>query len=78
MALGLRRKGEAGAGRPGPVHGPGRRGLRRRQRRKGVSATRDREPLDRRRFASQVEARMAVLGFVEGFYDPLRLRSTLR
>lgn len=35
------------------------------------------ELLDRRRFASQAEARMAVFSFIEGFYNPLRLHSAL-
>lgn len=78
VALGLRRKGEAGAGRPAPLDGPGRRGPPQRRRREGVLATLGCEPPDRRRFASQAEARMAVLGFVESLHDPLRLHSTLR
>ena len=35
------------------------------------------ELLDRRRFASQAQARMAVFSFIEGFYNPLRLHSAL-
>ena len=35
------------------------------------------ELLDRRRFASQAEARMAVFSFIEGFYNPVRLHSAL-
>ena len=33
-------------------------------------ATLERELLERRRFASQVEARMACFSFIEGFYNP--------
>jgi putative transposase len=33
--------------------------------------------LDRRRFASQAEARMACFSFIEGFYNPVRLHSAL-
>lgn len=40
-------------------------------------ATRECEPLERRRLASQAEARMACLGFVEGWCDPVRLHSGL-
>jgi putative transposase len=40
-------------------------------------ATLECELLDQRRFASQVEARMAVFNFVEGWYNPLRLHSAL-
>jgi putative transposase len=35
------------------------------------------ELLDRRRFASQVEARMACFSFIEGWYNPVRLHSAL-
>jgi putative transposase len=35
------------------------------------------ELLARRRFASQVEARMAVFSYIEGFYNPVRLHSAL-
>ncbi len=40
-------------------------------------ASRECELLDRRRFASQAEARMAVFSFIEGFYNPVRLHSAL-
>ncbi len=40
-------------------------------------ATLECELLERRRFASQVEARMAIFSFVEGWYNPLRLHSAL-
>jgi putative transposase len=40
-------------------------------------ATLECELLDRRRFASQVETRMAIFSFVEGWYNPLRLHSAL-
>ena len=40
-------------------------------------ATLECELLDRRRFASQVGARMACFGFVEGWYNPVRLHSAL-
>ncbi len=35
------------------------------------------ELLDRRRFRSQAEARMAVFHFIEGFYNPTRRHSSL-
>ena len=35
------------------------------------------EPLDRRRFASQAEARMACFSFIEGWDNPHRLHSAL-
>ena len=35
------------------------------------------ELLDRRRFRSQAEARMAVFHFIEGFYNPTRRHSAL-
>jgi putative transposase len=35
------------------------------------------ELLARRRFASQVEARMACFSYIEGFYNPVRLHSAL-
>lgn len=35
------------------------------------------ELLARRRFASQVEARMATFSYIEGFYNPVRLHSAL-
>jgi putative transposase len=37
----------------------------------------DRVLLDRRRFRSQAEARMAVFHFIEGFYNPTRRHSSL-
>ncbi|SFT23118.1 Integrase core domain-containing protein [Methylobacterium sp. yr668] len=40
-------------------------------------ATLECELLDRRRFASQAQARMAVFTFSEGFYNPVRLHSAL-
>ena len=40
-------------------------------------ATLECELLDRRRFASQAEARMACCSFVEGWYNPVRLHSVL-
>ena len=40
-------------------------------------ATLECELLDRRRFASQVEARMAVFSFIEGWYNPFRRHSAL-
>ncbi len=40
-------------------------------------ATLECELLERRRFASQAEARMACFGFIEGWYNPVRLRSSL-
>jgi putative transposase len=40
-------------------------------------ATLECELLDRRRFKTQVEARMAVFAFIEGFYNPRRRHSSL-
>ena len=40
-------------------------------------ATLECELLDRRRFASQAEARVACFSFIEGFYNPIRLHSAL-
>jgi len=40
-------------------------------------ATLECELLDRRRFASQAEARIACFSFIEGFYNPVRLHSAL-
>ena len=40
-------------------------------------ATLECELLDRRRFKSQVEARMAVFDFIEGWYNPRRRHSSL-
>lgn len=40
-------------------------------------ATLECELLDRRRFASQAQARMAVFTCIEGFYNPVRLHSAL-
>jgi putative transposase len=40
-------------------------------------ATLECELLDRRRFRTQVEARVAVFEFIEGFYNPRRRHSSL-
>ena len=40
-------------------------------------ATLECEMLDRRRFASQAEARMACFSFIEGWCNPVRLHSSL-
>jgi putative transposase len=40
-------------------------------------ATLECELLDRRRFSSQAEARMACFSFIEGWYNPVRLHSAL-
>jgi putative transposase len=40
-------------------------------------ATLECELLDRRRFTSQAQARMAVFTFIKGFYNPVRLHSAL-
>jgi putative transposase len=40
-------------------------------------ATLECELLDRRRFASQAEAKMACFSFIEGWYNPARLHSSL-
>jgi len=42
-----------------------------------ASSTLECELLERRRFASQAEARMACFGFIEGWYNPIRLHSAL-
>ena len=42
-----------------------------------VFATLECELLNRRRFAAQAQARMAVFTFIEGFYNPVRLHSAL-
>ena len=40
-------------------------------------ATLECELLDRRRFTSQAEAKMACFSFIEGRYNPVRLHSSL-
>ena len=40
-------------------------------------ATLECELLDRQRFSTQAEARMAVFDFIEGFYNPRRRHSSL-
>ena len=40
-------------------------------------ATLECELLERCRFTSQAEARMACFGFIEGWYNPVRLHSAL-
>jgi putative transposase len=40
-------------------------------------ATPECELLERRRFASQAEAKMAFFSFIEGWYNPVRLQSAL-
>ena len=40
-------------------------------------ATLECELLDRRRFRSQAEARMAIFRFIEAFYNPRRRHSSL-
>jgi len=40
-------------------------------------ATLECELLERRRFASQAEARMACFSFIEAWYNPVRLHSSL-
>ncbi len=40
-------------------------------------ATLECELLDRHRFTTQAEARMAVFDFIEGFYNPRRRHSSL-
>ena len=40
-------------------------------------ATLECELLDRRRFASQAEAKMACFSFIEAWYNPVRLHSAL-
>ena len=39
----------------------------------GTTSTLECELLERRRLVSQAEARMACFGFVEGWYNPVRL-----
>ena len=50
-------------------------GRRESERRAGVA--RRRKFLDRRRFQTQAEARIAVFAFIEGFYNPRRRHSAL-
>lgn len=45
--------------------------------RESFFATLECELLDRRRFKNQVEARMAVFDFIEGWYNPHRRHSSL-
>ena len=40
-------------------------------------ATLECELLERRRFASQADAKMACFSFIEGWYNPIRLHSAL-
>ena len=40
-------------------------------------STLEAELLSRRRFASQAEARMACFSYIEGWYNPVRLHSSL-
>jgi len=40
-------------------------------------ATLECELLERRRFTSQAEARVACFSYIEGFYNPVRLHSAL-
>ena len=40
-------------------------------------ATLERELLNRRRFTTQIEARMAVFEWIEGWYNPHRRHSSL-
>jgi hypothetical protein len=40
-------------------------------------ATLDCELIDRRRFRTKAEARLAIFSFIEGFYNPLRRHSGL-
>jgi transposase InsO family protein len=40
-------------------------------------ATLECELLERRRFASKIEAKMACFSFIEGWYNPVRLHSAL-
>ena len=42
-----------------------------------VTGTLECELLDRRRFRTQAEARMAVFDYLEGFYNPRRRHSAL-
>ena len=57
------RAGDAGPGGQRPVE--------------SFFATLECELLERRRFASQIEARMACFSFIEGFYNPTRRHSAL-
>ena len=43
----------------------------------GFFSTLEAELLSRRRFASQAEARMACFGYIEGWYNPIRLHPGL-
>lgn len=40
-------------------------------------STLEAELLSRRRFTSQIEARMACFSYIEGWYNPVRLHSAL-
>ena len=40
-------------------------------------ATLEYELLERRRFTSRIEAKMACFSFIEGWYNPVRLHSAL-
>jgi hypothetical protein len=64
------------AGRRSPLDGFGRRRLRQRDGRE-LLHTLECELLDRRRFKTHAEARMAVFEFIEGFYNPRRRHSSL-
>ena len=63
-------------GRRAPLDGIGRRRLRQRDGGEFLRHARVRA-LDRRRFKTQAEARMAVFEFIEGFYNPRRRHSSL-
>ena len=58
-----------------PVDGPGRLGAGQRRRR-GFNSTLEHELLSRRRFATKDEARRAVAGWIDGFYNRIRRHST--
>jgi putative transposase len=62
---------------PGPVLGPAKPDSGDNALCENFFATLECELLERRRFASQGEARMACFSFIEDFYNPTRRHSAL-
>ena len=71
----IRRQTLQGGWRPA-VNGIGRRCLRQCHVRELLRHARI-ELLERRRFTSKIEAKMACFSFIEGWYNPVRLHSAL-
>jgi putative transposase len=67
----------ARSGMPEPVLGPAKPDPGDNALCESFFATLECELLERRRFASQLEARMACFSFIEGFYNPTRRHSAL-